>query len=212
MNKLKAYAVLLWSAPLWLAYMLMVGVLYVIGVPLIWFAARRCAWTWRKSAIFDKRHICVWYWSWMDAAWGNEQDGVDGLAFNDEGEYCGSLKDWPNRPFESRANRIFQWSALRNSTNNLRFMHYFVSWLGWINPRTIEPKRIRWIYVTDRLTITRQGPYAGLTYYFNRDGLRHRFMFGWKLHPGMRESTWWPSDPCWKGVGFTCGSIRRVES
>lgn len=251
---------------LWPAYMLMVGVLWAVGLPLIWWAAVKGHYHLAESKVFAgkarpwPRSIETWgkepydcyecgtvrksRFLWMRAIWGNEQDGIDGLAFDSslpyEDRYAGSLSWWPSKQFKSHAARIFQWSALRNSTNNLRFMHYFVPWLGWINPKTIKPAKIRWsgteapldaVLATEvrdvRLQgaplpvwglrpvrrfaclLVRQGLYAGLRIAVRFRGRAHRIWFGWKLNPGMAVEGWWPDDPCWKGVGFTCGQVRR---
>lgn len=237
---LKAAPLLALNVVFWLAYAVIVGVLWVIGVPLIWLESRaRPATHTQESRVFPGRIIRRWYAQWMNPVWGNEQEGVDGLPLNSPP----SVKDWPLRAFKSDAARIIEWSALRNSTNNLRFMHYFVPWLGWINPKTIEPKRIRWCgtdaplnAVFERHTyrslaiigdevrdeyfkgdyvrrfaclFVSQGVYAGLRVAVRFKGRAHQIWFGWKLNPGMAVEGWWPEDPCWKGVGFTCGQVRH---
>lgn len=143
---LKAAPLLALNAVFWIAYAVMVGVLWVIGVPLIRREAKALNFEYQPSRVWppESRRVVRWRRAWMNPVWGNEQDGIDGLPYDDEHTFVGSLTWWPNKSFRSVAERIIEWSALRNSTNNLRFMHYFVPWLGWLNPNTIEPRRIRW--------------------------------------------------------------------
>lgn len=234
------------SAPLlalniafWLAYAVMVGVLWVVGLPLIWWAARKHNTKAEPSVVWPEKMVFRWRSELMNTIWGNEQDGVNGVPLTGQP----SLSWWPEYYRQHGYSvTVFQWSALRNSTNNLRFMHYFVPWLGWINPNTIEPKRIRWCGTDAPLNavlsrwatahmesdgdgsvmveaggyrrrvaclFVSQGLYAGLRIAVRFRGRAHQIWFGWKLNPGMAVGGWWPDDPCWKGVGFTCGQVRH---
>ena len=249
----KAAPLLALNVVFWLVYAAVTGVLWVVGVPLIRWAARKKRHLHEASKVWPGRLILRWSWQWMNLAWGNEQDGIDGIPLmpiadvqrqawwaarwhqvGPDGE-----GGWLLKTIEPKI--IFQWSALRNSTNNLRFMHYFVPWLGWINPKKIEPARIRWtgsdapldavllvrhvytpgvdgerqdtgdVAFTHRFAclFVSQGLYAGLKIAVRFRGRAHQIWFGWKLNAGMAVEGWWPEDPCWKGVGFTCGQVRH---
>ena len=226
----KAAPLLALNVAFWIAYASVVGALWTIGVPLIWFKARsNPASHTQESRVWNGRIIRRWRSQWMNPIWGNEQEGIDGLPLN----HPPSVANWPLRSFKSDAARIFEWSALRNSTNNLRFIHYFVPWLGWINPKTIEPAQIRragYVSPIDAVLQQRsdpgaeyeasyvrrfaclfvsQGLYAGLKITARFRGRAHQIWFGWKLNAIMGVEGWWPDDPCWKGVGFTCGQVRH---
>lgn len=242
---------------LWPLYIALCAVLWAVGVPLIWWAARKYKTVSEISKVWPHRLITRWYWDWVNPVWGNEQDGVDGIPlmpiadverqrwWTTRWERTGPDGDggWIHR--DDRARAAFQWSARRNSTNNLRFMHYFVPWLGWLNPNTIEPSRIQWSGTAVPLEavlektqvsrhtrwsggekwevveeggylrrlaclLVRQGPYAGIRIAVRFRGRAHQLWIGWKLNTGMAVPGWWPEDPCWKGVGFTCGQVRHL--
>lgn len=218
---LKAAPLLALNVVFWLAYAVMVGVLWVIGLLLIPLATMLRGILHTRSVVWTDRSMHEWAsgFGWMRPVWGNEQDGIDGVPTWPDEQYR-RQQWWAERTKTmSWVRRIFEWSALRNSTNNLRFMHYFVPWLGWLNPNTIEPSRIRWAGTEAPLAtalgrrfaclFVSQGLYAGLRIAVRFRGRAHQIWFGWKLNPGMAVEGWWPDDPCWKGVGFTCGQVRH---
>ena len=230
----------------WPLYMLMTGVLWVIGYALITKAAKQGRYWWAKSIVWPDRVIMVWAGArdWMNFVWGNAPDGVDRLALAPEDQRKRQAWWFDKTELMDYPNRIIRWSAFRNSTNNLRFMHYFVPWLGWINPKTINPTKIRWSGTLEPLSavlekwkyphmescaeemilvapggykkrfaclFVRQGLYCGLKIVVRVRDRAVQIWFGWKLNAGMSDPNWWPEDPCWKGIGFTCGQVRRLK-
>lgn len=62
---------------------------------------------WMEQQGLPKGTIYIWKLNWMNAVWGNDEDGVTGpLWYNDP------ISKW----------RAYLWSAWRNSANNLRFV------------------------------------------------------------------------------------------
>lgn len=201
---LRALPVLLLNIPLWLIYAVVSVVLGLVGIPLVSLAALGRQWELMPSRVWPERTIRRWWHlaRWMNAVYGNEQDGIDGLPQN----YPPSSPAWPQRRFVDLVARVIVWSAFRNATNNLRFLHHFTPWLKWVNPNTVEPARIKWVQ-SKYFLLCWQGLYAGLKVFaFGR-----QLWVGWKLVPGMSDPKWWPEDPCWKGVGFTAGQVRDIQ-
>lgn len=225
---------------LWPPYILLCAVLWLAGLPLVSLAALGRQWEHMPSRVWPERIVRRWWHvgKWMNVIYGNEQDGIDGLPVN----HLSSNPNWADRKFVDLVARVINWSAIRNPTNNLRFMHHFAPRLGWLNPNTIEPKRIKWCgreapldaalekWMSPHMAsagddsvmvapggfmrrfaclFVSQGLYAGLRIAVRFRGRAHQIWFGWKLNPGMADPAWWPEDPCWKGVGFTCGQVRH---
>lgn len=204
-HRLTSVAVLLLNLPLWLLYGLVSVVLGLIGIPLVSLAALGRQWELQESRVWPGRMIRRWWHlaRWMNAIYGNEQDGIDGVPQNSQP----SNAEWPDRKFRDLVARVIAWSAFRNATNNLRFLHHFAPWLKWVNPNTIYPERVDWCSLGDRAVVCWMGPYAGLRVtMFGR-----QLWIGWKINPGMAYPEWWPGDPCWKGIGFTAGQVRKIQ-
>lgn len=168
---------------LWLVYFVVLDLsLIVVGVPLVCVLARRRAWIARGSQIYPGVRVLAWR-SRLAWLWGNEQDGVTGA-------------NWFRMEHRNKSDRwcAFQWSALRNPCNNLRFVPI-------INP-VIDPSRIGsignswdpnlqrkqdreigrsrslyWCY-------TWQGIFSGFWLIWNVSRSRHlELRIGWKLIP-----------------------------
>lgn len=65
-------------------------------------------WVWIPSAAGKHDFISVWKPDWVDAVWGNAEDGVTGDTF-----YAQQVK--------GTRLRAYLWSAWRNSANNMRW-------------------------------------------------------------------------------------------
>jgi hypothetical protein len=198
--------ILLLNIPLWLVYGAISVVLGLVGIPIVTLAALGRQWEFMPSKVWPDRIIRRWWHlgRWMNAIYGNEQDGIDGLPANHPPSYSA----WPDRKFKDIAARIIAWSAFRNATNNLRFLRCFAPRLGWVNPGGIVPSKVRWVGSVDRsygVLLCWQRLYAGL----KLKAFGTTLWIGWKLNPGMAEPDWWPLDPCWRGIGFTAGQIRN---
>lgn len=70
---------------------------------------------WQVLQGLPKKKIKIWAWRWLNAIWGNDEDGVvSGLRGNVE-----------YNPNGSRF-KAYLWCAWRNSANNLRFVFRWV--------------------------------------------------------------------------------------
>lgn len=168
------------SLVLWPAMLVLSAVLWILGIPVCAWLAYTRNWTFSRSYLHPDRVIAIWpRWAWL---WSNEEDGVTGHPAWQE-EYAGRER-WG----------AFRWSAIRNPSNNLRF----VPLLSLV----IDPARIQFVGNTDdpnpkysvddnplgiQWAFTWQGLYAGLIWrrQINRD--RHsQLRIGWKLLPRDR--------------------------
>ena len=135
---------LLFFLPIWVLYYLVIELpLTVLGIPIVYKLAKDKAWYARPSKFYPGKTILAWKpsWAWL---WGNEEDGVTGAQW------------WHDKnPTWSETKLAFQWSALRNSVNNLR---YVPGLRCIVNPSKVKVSRLGKAY------IARQGVYAGLTY------------------------------------------------
>lgn len=167
---------ILLSLPLWLGYTVVSLVLDLIGIVILLPLSLGHSAILRYSKVYkapraDGKPALVFAWkgSWLTWLWGNEEDGVNGAAW-----WANRTIGWPLWL------RMYVWSALRNPSNNIRFIPV-------INP-VIDPTRIRYIRRTSssgvsQVTVTWQGPFAGLLYVFQFRGQVYRFWWGWKLKP-----------------------------
>lgn len=205
----------MWRLPLfafvWLVYAALVLPLIVIGIPLIAVLALfyRHTTLYGPSRHFsaDERDILTWRWRWIDALFGNDEDGVDGLptsvstppfpiVMERQAWWHTKTYSWP------QWRRIFVWSALRNSNANLRFLPFF--------GLKIDPSRVRAIpgkSFGHDWTLVWQGPRASFRWYWSSGRC---LWVGWKVKPSDR---WWvwthspvsslpSSDSRAPGVGF----------
>jgi hypothetical protein len=189
------------SLPLWLAYSLVALALDILG--LVWMLpACAChAWCVRGSLVYKSkpgeggaarvgqplmRLVTAWRGGWLTWLWGNEEDGVTGPHWWWNRTCHGYARH--NAPWWVSAWSAYRWSALRNPSNNMRFVPV-------INP-VIDPARVRsweWrkpypmtIAKVPRLVeaiYTWQGPYAGIRCHIEFRGGLYRFWWGWKLKP-----------------------------
>lgn len=126
----------------------------------------------RQSKYFNKT-IVAWDNPIVDAIYGNEEDGIlNGRQYSDWGA------DWK---------QIVYWTALRNSTNNLRFGVQPFSFI-------LDPKKIKsvgsmqdnpWNYDTAKPQwfFVSHGLYSCFYAEFMLFGSLRRFYIGWALYP-----------------------------
>lgn len=191
------------SLVLWPLYLALALTLDVLGLVLLLPLSALRAWRFRGSMAFAAdgsplsdnwrtmedadvpRHITSWRGGWLTWLWGNEEDGVTGPGWWRE-RTLGGYSLGP--PWYVRALSAYRWSALRNPSNNLRFVPL-------INP-VIRPEAIRarvwsrtprwpaWrlprVYET---ILTWQGVYSGIRCHIAFRGAQYRFWLGWKLKP-----------------------------
>jgi hypothetical protein len=188
----------------WLLYVALTLPLTLLGVPLVaLLAALSGAQGLRESRQYgDKRAVRVWSSGFVNAIWGNDEDGIDGLPLMSvtsqivqprQAWWGDTTKDW------SRWHRIFVWSALRNSTANLRFLPFFGL---LIDPTLLKfSKKVR----ADGSTawwLGWQGYHASFRWYYSKTRC---FWIGWKILPADLKITghFLPdSDGRSTGVGF----------
>lgn len=168
---------ILWDIPVWLVYATAALVLDIIGLVILVPLSALHAWNPRPSSYYPEpgmpnasRQVYTWDGGWMTWLWGNEEDGVTGPLWW-QNHTQAHLGWWP------MAWAAYRWSALRNPSNNLRFV-------PGINPQ-IVPADIRY-RVADlgdwgRYEYVRQGAYAGLWVRFYTKRGTFRFLIGWKL-------------------------------
>ncbi len=137
------------SLPTWILYAVINLVLGAIGIPLIWWQAGNVRA--KPSKQFANRWCLQFNANWMRPLWGNEEDGVDGLRNGDAEQLWWGL----DTLHCTQRERIFKWSALRNSVGNFR-------WLPFFNP--MPPKVVNhWGKIVGRwiLTYYWSGAYSG---------------------------------------------------
>jgi hypothetical protein len=113
--------------------------------------------------------------------WDNDEDGMD--------------PEWYRQanPTWSRWRRMYAWTALRNSVNNMRFVR-------WISP-PLQPYRVQYMRLS-RGWIAWQGCYVGLLY-----GPIHH---GYNINPDDAEHPELVRASDWRygGIGFRTGVQR----
>lgn len=183
------------SLPLWLGYSLVALVLDIIGLVIMLPLAGFRLWRVRGSKVYRApmvRKVTAWRGGWLTWLWGNEEDGVTGPTWWEQrtGVYL-----WPEdvpkwRQCLKMAWSAYRWSALRNPSNNMRF-------IPGINP-VIRPEAVRsWEWLAswagpsldvrlprlDYAVLTWQGMYSGIRCHIAFRGEIYRFWWGWKLKP-----------------------------
>jgi hypothetical protein len=196
--------VLLRSLPLWLAYSSVALVLDTVGLVIMVPLAGFQLWHVRGSKVYRQdgrrrdaynrarfpaggRPVTAWHGGWLTWLWGNEEDGVTGPAWWWDRTCRGYARH--NAPWWVSAWSAYRWSALRNPSNNMRF-------LPGINP-VIRPEAVRsWTWEAQKLPaagwpwpsllaafLAWQGPYSGILLNIAFRGRVFRFWWGWKLKP-----------------------------
>jgi hypothetical protein len=184
--------VLLRSLLLWLAYSSVALVLDIIGLVIMVPLAAMRAWRLRPSKVYRSdywgmRGVTVWRGGWLTWLWCNEEDGVTGPGWWWNRTCRGYARN--NAPWWVSAWSSYRWSALRNPSNNMRFV-------PGINP-VIRPEAVRswewrvplartagwkWPVLAEAI-LTWQGPYSGVRLHITFRGHVFRFWWGWKLKP-----------------------------
>jgi hypothetical protein len=194
---------LLASAILWPLYIAVSLALDVIGLALIGLMVLACHERYKvRPSKYFPWSVTVWPFGWLTWLWGNEEDGVTGPSWwlMRTGYATGTLGQ--------RMRSTFRWSALRNPSNNLRF-------IPGINPR-IDMGRVRsreWFArpgLFQGAWFVWQGLYAGLWVWLSFRGQTYRAIVGWKLKPedGRRHPD--ADDPRAVRVGFGL-QFKRVS-
>jgi hypothetical protein len=91
-----------------------IGLIFVLPLPCAFhFWVPAMSTEWNADAPIKAHSIMVWRWNWLNAVWGNPEDGVLG-------------PDW-HLPGRSAWWRAYAWSALRNRSDALK---YVFRWVG----------------------------------------------------------------------------------
>lgn len=124
----------------------------------------------RQSKFFNRKIV-----AWKDPLmyiWGNEEDGI--------------LNGWMYKDVGSNFNQIFYWSAMRNPTNNLRFIPFFSLKVDQAKVKFIGSKvnDIR-DYDTNipMWYLCWQGYQSSFRWQFMAFKKLWRFWIGWKVYP-----------------------------
>jgi hypothetical protein len=169
------------SVTLWPLYACASALLDLIGLLIVYVLSHDVRVVRRKSRIYPDRWVDAWLprWAWL---WGNEQDGVSGPMWFRElhrGRCYGRV--------------AFLWSALRNPTNNLRFVPFInpvivpglVGAIGNSEDPNLERKRDLALNVWRRRMywcFTWQGIFAGFWWIWTPTPSHHvEVRIGWKL-------------------------------
>ena len=145
---------------LWLLNAALSLALALIGAPLIAIALALDATAIRTSQTLP-RQITAWAWRWM-WLWGNEEDGIDPAW------YAVANPSW------SDFRRIFAWTAIRNSVNNLQRVPYLNCKL---DPAALKSRIWSWGFWC------RQGPYAGGRLFIGSK----QIVYGYGFYPRMQS-------------------------
>lgn len=160
----------------WPIYLAVSTALHLIGLVLIALLAGLRLWTFEAPRVWPRSlEVRAWKGGLLTWLWGNEEDGVLGPMWWQERQGI-TIQHAPSIWRVIRC--AYRWSALRNPTNNLRF-------LPWVNP-VIDPKRVQFRegYIGRALWVfTYQGPFAGIIAFPTIKGRTFRFWLGWKLKP-----------------------------
>lgn len=191
---------LIWAIPSWLIFEFCIDIpLMILGWPLIFLALICNAYEYNEN---QKIWHFTWPFMWI---WDNYEDGV----------YAG--RNYWNAP--NMFLQIFWWSAIRNSTNNMRL----VPWLNvMIDPKRVGfagsfgdsdemPKIVTEYSVVQAIEIRKydtpvpqwffawQGFYTTWYWQFNLLGSLRRFWIGWKIYP---TDIWGVTEYRKNGAGF----------
>jgi len=165
----------------WLVYVALTLPLTILGVPLVALLALLPNTTGRRESQHykDKRAVLVWSNRTINEIWGNDEDGIDGLpwvSLTDPQKTVQPRQQWwaDKTRGASQWWRVFVWSALRNSTANLRF-----TWLGLV----IDPTRVAFV-ATARYSLTWQGYKAALRWKWSAT---RSLWVGWKVKPEDKQ-------------------------
>jgi hypothetical protein len=153
------------SIPIWLLVLAIHLLFILIGLPLIAWQSGYPTVDENKRLQFRAR------WMWL---YGNREDGIDGRGGGDPEQAW-----WMERTKGvTLRERIFEWSALRNPVNNLRYIpvicpKFRPKWIRAVGTGDEPPDgQFGWAFVW-------QGPYSGL--YIKTP--RIWFWIGWKFKP-----------------------------
>lgn len=156
----------------WASFLSIQIPLFLLGHLIIPFLALFKMYYVRKSHYYNKQ-IAAFFWP-FNYIWGNEEDGV--LAGHQYKDYKDD--DW----------QVWYWSAVRNPTNNLRFIPILscrvdpnlIDWVGSLpesaSPKAYDMKTALWYYCW-------QGLYTNFYWQFYLKDDLYRFWIGWKLYP-----------------------------
>ena len=182
----------------WLIERVVFAVLWLVGLPLIYYCAKREKyWITRRSKYFD-RAITTWAprWMWL---YGNEEDGIIGNAKFQRDNW--DLTD---------AELAVKWSAFRNPVNNRRFLPVFGILLLDVGASKVRARSNCELDPHEDWINRGPGFYWSYCWVGVRSGLNVRWPYkngyrqirlGWKILPRDAFGTIPLVDARWAGVG-----------
>jgi hypothetical protein len=171
------YLRLLYAVPIWLLFLMCQIPFFILGWILIPLAAACKAYETRISPVTGKTGV---HWTWkIMFPWGNEEDGI--------------LAGQIYRDFKNDFLQIVYWTALRNPTNNLRYVPHIsckinpkkVGFIGSFGSSSFHYHETLLKYDTKvpQWFFAWQGLYSNFYVQFNLRGKLRRFWIGWKIFP-----------------------------
>jgi len=127
---LKFFSRILFAIPVWLAYLLPMTLLVLLGFPIVGLATLLRAY--KSNQDPDNMHRTHWRTRllWL---YDNDEDGIDGYATSGDGTVKNNA--WARSTmYKTYLQTIFIWSAWRNSVGNARWLPFFGA--------TIEPRDV----------------------------------------------------------------------
>lgn len=188
---------ILLSVPFWLLRLAVFLPLAILGIPLVYLLAWAEWHAPRYSSRF-KRIVLQWRTPWLLYLFSNQEDGIDGLRGGDPNQQW-----WADKTASADTVwRIFEWSAMRNPVDNLRFVPL-------LNLR-IDPAKVRFLGMDHEPAKGEGGWYFawhGVYSCIRYETRSFRFWLGWKLKP--EDSKGLPSNDARAICDFAC-QFKRV--
>lgn len=185
---LKFLARILLAIPGWIAYLVPMALLILLGFLIVPIAALSRSYKLRESDRYVDRKTLQFH----DGVWMycNEEDGIDGAANG----FWPSTGRWPITRWEE-FKQIVAWSAWRNSVGNAR-------WLPFFGMTIADPKDMV-VYLPQPNTV----PIGIPKYWYNyRKTGPYLARYGWRFE--LRFP--WPTFRCSKATCGACDANRRI--
>jgi hypothetical protein len=167
----------------WIVYAVPMLLLMLIGLLIVASLAWQEDYATRLSTKYPTRSVLAWgpRWAWL---WGNEQNGIDGASGDD------LPSGWPHATWPKFL-QILDWSAVRNSVGNARWVPFF--------GMAVDPAAVRVCWASATPVPLASG------YFLVRQGWQFQLRFTW--WGGMRQCRvgWGIAEETGKtplGVGF----------
>lgn len=197
-----------WGIVSWALYLTVVAIpMWLLGIPVCLYLSLTRQYEFRKSKLWSY-DILAWTPKWV-YPWGNEEDGVDGARGGQKWSddtfqmawWFKKTAGWPEWLV------LFWWTAIRNPTNNLRFIKPFgftlkpqdyydlteVEDIGNAeSPHETWPGKWKWFFARYRGYTALYVAYSNV-----------RFRIGWNIYPSdLAYRNYFDDAYRTKGIGF----------